>query len=167
MTTETDNTIVISAGGKPGSYRGDEGVYSATLVTHEMVGPFDAKNPKPGEALTYKLHEWGFALDGAPAEESMVWWTSGESTGPKSRTFGILTALLGGRQIPVGTKLDINTHLIGRMALVDVRKNDRGYLDVVGITPLPKAMQKAEPVAAAPRAAAVPVADADPDALPF
>lgn len=162
------STITITAGGKVGAYRGEEGAFAATLVTHEMRGPFKAKAPKPGEPLEYMLHEWGFAIEDEDPEECMVWISSGESTGPTSKTFGILTALTGGRAIPVGTTLDIDTHLIGRMALVDVRTNDRGYLDCVGVTTLPKAMQKdAAPKAAAPKAA--PVADAapTPEDLPF
>lgn len=151
-------TITISAGGKQGAFRGDPGVYTATLLTHELVGPFDAKQPK-FEGETYRLHEWGFVIDGAPEGEEMVWWTSGESTGQKSRTFAIITALFGGNQPPVGTQLDIEQHLIGRQALVDVRRNDRGYLDVEGIMPLPKAAAKS----AAGKAAA-PVQDGN---LPF
>lgn len=155
--------ITITAGGKPGAFRGEPGVYSATLVTHTLEGPFKSKDPKtPGE--TFKLHEWGFAIDGddLPDDERMVWITSGESTGPKSKTFGILTALLNGKAIPIGTTLNIETHLIGRQALVDVRENDRGYLDAVAVTPLPKALQKG---AAKPKP--TPVAEADPDDLPF
>ena len=153
-------TITISAGGKQGAFRGEPGVYTATLLTHTLEGPFDAKQPKfPGEQ--YNLHEWGFVIDGAPEGEEMVWMTSGESTGPKSKTFAIITALFGGNQPPVGTQLDIEQHLIGRQALVDVRRNDRGYLDVEGIMPLPKAAT-AKP--AAGRATAQPVADAN---LPF
>lgn len=151
-------TITITAGGKPGAYRGEEGVYAATLVSHEIVGPFDAKQPKfPGEK--YSLHEWGFAIEDAPEGSEMVWITSGESTGPKSRTFGIITALAGGKQPQVGQSIDIDKQLVGRRALVDVRKNENGYLDAVSITPLPKAMQS--------KPAAVPVAEADPDDLPF
>lgn len=156
----SDDFITISAGGKEGAFNGEPGVYTATLLTHSVEGPFDAKNPKPGESPTYKLHEWGFVIDGAPEGAEMIWWASGESTGPKSRTFGIITALFGGTQPPVGTKLDPKQHLIGRQALLDIRRNDRGYLDVAGIMPLPKA--------AAPRAAAAPTpVAAAPDGLPF
>lgn len=162
-------TITISAGGKVGAYRGEEGAFAATLVTHEMRGPFKAKAPKPGEPLEYMLHEWGFAIEDEDPEGCMVWISSGESTGPTSKTFGILTALTGGRTIPVGTTLDIDTHLIGRMALVEVRTNERGYLDCVGVTTLPKAMQKAEAskAKAAPAAAAVADAESGDDSLPF
>lgn len=134
------STITITAGGKAGSYRGDEGVFAATLVTHEMLGPFDAKQPKfPGEK--YSQHEWGFAIDDAPDGEEMAWIRTGESTGPKSRTYGIISALGGGKALSPGTSLDVDTQLIGRRALIDVRKNDDGYLDIVSVTPLPKAMQ--------------------------
>jgi hypothetical protein len=151
-------TIEITAGGKEGAFRGEEGVYPAVLATHTIEGPFKSKD-KPEE--TFKLHEWGFAIDddNVAEDERMVWITSGESTGPKSKTFGILSALAGGKPLAVGTKIDIETHLIGRSVLVDVRRNDRGYLDCVGVTPMPKAMQKP----AAPKAAPA----ADPDELPF
>jgi hypothetical protein len=147
-------TITISAGGKVGSFRGNPGVYAATLLTHTIEGPFQAKAPKPGESETFMLHEWGFVIDGAPDDASFVWVTSGESTGPKSKTFGIISALLGGQALPPGTDLVVEEHLIGRRALVDVRTNERGYLDVFGVTPLPVSMQPPAAVPAAP----VPVA---------
>lgn len=153
-------TITISAGGKAGAYRGEPGVYTATLVSHSIEGPFPAKQPK-FEGETFRLHEWGFAIDDTPDEESMVWITSGESTGPKSKTFGIISALFGGKEPPIGTELDIEKQLIGRQALVDVRPNERGYLDCVSVTPMPRAMK-----AAAPKAAPVPVAEGDDD-VPF
>lgn len=159
-------TITITAGGKEGAYRGDEGVYPAVLSTHALIGPFKSKDPeRPNE--TYMLHEWGFAIDddSLPDDGRMVWITSGQSTGAKSRTYGILTALAGGANLPVGKTIDIETHLVGRSVLVDVRKNDRGYLDCVGVTPLPKAMQKGAAPKPAPAAAAVGGESADD--LPF
>lgn len=152
-------TITISAGGKEGAFRGDPGVYTATLMTHTIEGPFPSKDPKAKPGDTFRLHEWGFVIDGAPEGEEMVWWTSGESTGPKSRTFAIITALFGGNPPPVGFDVDIETHLIGRRAQLNVQRNERGYLDVAGIMPLAKA-PGAAPVASA---AAKPASDG----LPF
>lgn len=103
-----------------------------------MLGPFDSKQT-PGEK--FSMHEWGFAIDDAPDGAEMVWITSGESTGPKSKTFAIISALGGGKTLQPGMTLDIEKQLFGRRALVDVRKNDNGYLDAVAVTPLPKAMQ--------------------------
>lgn len=168
------DTITIAAGSKEGAYRGEVGVLPGTLVTHTLEGPFESKQ-KPGEQ--FKLHEWGFAIHGAPEGAEMVWVKSGESTGPKSKTYGIISALLAGRQIPNGTTLDINKHLIGRMALVTVEENDKGYLDGTTVTAMPAALlaqlapagaaSDARTAAKAPNPAAPAVADANPDDLPF
>lgn len=148
-------TLTISAGTKEFAYLEDDGTFPATLVSYERKGPFDDAK-KPGEQ--YHLLEWGFSIDDA-GDNSMVWTATGESTGPKSRTFGIISALLGGKQPPVGTKLEIEKHLIGRRALVTVRKDERGYMKVDTVSAMPTA----------PKAATKPVvveADTD-DALPF
>ena len=156
------STLIISAGSKPGAYLEEDGGFAATLVTFERRGPFDAKQPKfPGEQF-YML-EWGFAIEGAPEDACMVWASSGESTGPKSKTFGYISALFGGKQPPVGTQLDIEKQLIGRMALVNVRKDENGYVKVDSVVPLPKAMQKG----AAPKAAPVVIPEDTDDSIPF
>lgn len=157
-------SLTISAGAKQGAYLEDDGAFAATLVTFERRGPFDSKQPKfPGEQ--FHLFEWGFAIEDAPEDACMVWATSGESTGPKSKTFGYISALFGGKQPPVGTTLDIEKQLIGRMALVTVRKDEQGYMKVDAVTPLPKALQKST----APKAAkpAPVVDDEGSDDAPF
>lgn len=148
-------TLTISAGSKEFAYLEDDGTFPATLVGFERKGPFDdAKNP----GQQYHLLEWAFSIDNA-GDNSMVWTATGESTGPKSRTYGIISALLAGKQPPVGTQLDIEKHLIGRRALVTVAKDEKGYMKVQSVSALPSA----------PRAATKPpaVADANPDDLPF
>lgn len=126
-------TITITAGGKEGAYRGDPGVYIATLVSHSIEGPFDSKQT-PGEK--FHLNEWGFAIDGAPDAECMVWLTSGMATGPRSKTFAVITALAGGKEPEPGMDIDTD-RLMGRQVQVNVQRNDKGYLDVVGIMPVP------------------------------
>ena len=151
--------ITISAGTREYAYTGEDGVFAGTLASHTIEGPFESKQ-KPGE--TYSVHEWGFSLDDVEGEGTMVWVTSGLATGPKSKTFAIITALLGGQQPPVGKTLNVEKHLFGRRALLDVRTNDKGYKAVENVTPLPKSMQRGAP-APAGRA---PAQDADTD-LPF
>lgn len=150
-------TLTISAGTKEFAYLEDDGTFPATLVAFERKGPFDDAK-KPGEQ--YYLLEWAFSIDDA-GENSMVWIATGESTGPKSRTYGILSALLAGKQPPVGTQLDIEKHLIGRRALVTVAKDEKGYMKVQSVSALPSSPK------AAAKPAAPAVADADPDDLPF
>lgn len=181
------DTITITAGSKQGAYRGETGVLPATLVTHTIYPPVDQPplQSKQNPNETYRLHEWGFSIHGAPDDADMVWVTSGMSTGPKSKTYGILQALVAGKPIPVGTTLDINKHLIGRMALVTVEENDKGYLDGTKVTAMPAALlaqlspngaaadaRTAPAPAPAAKTAPVPVATADPDqtgddSLPF
>jgi hypothetical protein len=147
------DTIVISAGAKEGAFMPDEpGSYPATLVSVERRGPFD-DDKKPGE--TYYMLEWGFAIEGQPDDACMVWYSTSEMTGPKSKMYGLISALYGGREAPVGTKLDVKTQLIGREVLVGVGRNPKGYMTVTQV--LPKmAARSAPPVAPAP--APVPVA---------
>jgi hypothetical protein len=149
-------TLTISAGAREYAYLEDDGTFPATLVSFDKRGPFDSKQ-KPGEQ--FYLLEWGFSIDDA-GDNSMVWATSGEATGPKSKTYGIITALFGGKQPPVGQQLDIEKHLISRRALVTVRRDENGYMKVDAVSALPSAPPKKN-------AAPVPVADANPDDLPF
>lgn len=163
------STITISAGTKEGAYLEDDGGFAATLVGFERRGPYPAKQPKY-EGEEFYMNDWVFAIEGAPQEACLVWHSTGESTGPKSKTFAVITALFGGNKPPVGFKVDIETQLIGRMALVNVRKNAEGYMDVESVVPLPKAMQKAAPAAppkASPARAAVADAESGDESLPF
>jgi hypothetical protein len=151
-------TITIEQGSKQGSYRGEDGTYTATLTSVEVRGPFDSKQPKfPGEQ--FSLYEWAFAIEGAPEDSCMVWASSSTRVSPKSKAFGYITALLGGKQPPVGTELDIEKHLVGREALVTVFNDPAtGFTDVTQVTAIPKV---ATAKAAAPKA---PPTDSD---LPF
>lgn len=161
-------TLTITQGSKEGAYKGDDGTYAATLVSCREVGkggyrdegapPFPSKDDgKPD----YYLREWAFAIEDA-GDDCMVWAKSSLLASPKSKAFGYIVALFGGKAPPVGHIFDIEKDLVGRMALVAIQRNPEGYVDVTSITALPKAMQKG-----AAKPAPVPVADADPDDLPF
>lgn len=159
--------ITITRGGKPNGYRGDPGVFAATLVAGTRNGPFKSKDPKkPGEVF-YML-EWTFEIHGQPEDNALVWYSTTESTGPRSALYGLIFALTG-KQPPVGAQLDPNRHLIGRMCLVDVRENERGYIDVHDVTPMPAAMLATlapNGAAADAKAAGVSVPTAQPAATP-
>lgn len=148
------DTLTISAGSREFAYLEDDGTFPATLVSVERKGPFpDREDPNK----EYHLLEWGFSIDEA-GENSMVWGTTSESTGPKSKAFGWITALLG-KAPPVGFKLSIKEHLLNRRALVSVAKDDKGWMKLVSVTAMPKSPARA--------AAPVAVAAANPDDLPF
>lgn len=156
-------TITIGAGSKEGAYLGRDGTFPATLVSvtergqgglrSEGAPPFpsrpDEKTGRVGQP--YYLREWAFAIEGAPPDSCMVWVASSAgSNGPKSKTFGIITALVG-RQPPAGAQIDIERHLVGRMALLTVARNPDGFMDVLTVGAMPSS------AAAAPAQAPEPV----------
>lgn len=130
-------TITVEQGSKVGAWRGEDGSYPATLTSVEKRGPFPSKQ-EPGE--TFELYEWAFAIEGAPDDACMVWASSSTKISPKSKAYGYLVALFGGKQPPVGTTLDIETQLVGRAALVTVYNDpSSGFTEVTQVTPMPKA----------------------------
>lgn len=154
--------IEITAGSKAGAYLGADGTFPATLtgVTDRGQGgtkaegapPFKSKDPTRPD---YYLREWEFAIEGAPPEGCLVWASTSLNASPKSKAFGYITALFG-KAPPVGTKLDIERHLIGRMCLVTVHRDDQGFMVVDQLTPMPTVTPQARPSAPAPAPAPAP-----------
>lgn len=148
---------------KEGAWRGDDGSYEAKLVSVDLKGPFQSKQ-NPGEE--FSLYEWGFAIEGAPDDACLVWATSSTRLTPRSKSYGYITALFGGKQPPVGTKLDIENQLVGRPAVVTVQTDPvEGWVTVTAVTP---PVRKAGAKAVIPPAPeSVDVAPADGDDVPF
>ena len=160
--------LTVTAGAKEGAFISDEpGTFPATLIAVEDRGKGGLRSegapPFPGDATRpdYFLREWTFSIEGAEEDASLVWATSSLALSPTSKGFGYLVALCGGRVPPVGTDFDVETQLVGRMALVTVHRKPDGYMAVDAVTPMPTA-----PAAAgrAPKAAAPVAVDAS---LPF
>ena len=141
--------ITISAGSKEGAYAGDDGTYPATLVEFGDVVSTDNEG-KPlissVDGQPYSYREWTWAIEGAPEDANLVWGRTSGASGPKSKAYGWLVALFGGRQIPAGTTLT-NEQVAGRMALITVRRdNESGFTKIDQVTPMPTT-----PVASGPR----------------
>jgi len=154
-------SITINAGTKVNAYSGDDGTFAATLVEFGDVVSTDAEG-KPlissVDGQPYSYREWTWAIDGAPEDACLVWGRTSGASGPKSKAYGWLVALFGGVAIPANTTLD-DKQLVGRQALVSIRRNEQGYTNIEGVMAMPKAP-------AAGRKP-VPVAAANPDDLPF
>ncbi len=84
--------ITVSQGKREGAFGGPDGAYQATLVAIE--GPRPATNSRTGEE--FSLLDWVFAIEGAPDDACLVWASTSVASGPKSKMYGYLTALLGG-----------------------------------------------------------------------
>jgi hypothetical protein len=138
----------------------DDGTYAVTLI---RIGVEDKQgNFVPGATRTYDgqfgektVQDWRFALeDGQIIDASVAAPRSknGEEViHPKSTYYAYATALFG-KAIPEGTTFDPQQHLIGRMALATIARDQNGYPRIANLGAMPSSMQ--------PSAAAVPVAAA-------
>jgi hypothetical protein len=168
-------------------FKGDDGTYAVTLV---RIGVEDREGIfTPGATRSYEgqfgpktVQDWRFALEDGSVIDAAVpapRLRAGEEViHPKSTYYTYLTALAGGKAVAEGTSFDPQKHLVGRMALATIQRDDRGYPRIISLGALPTATpRKAEEVQAAPASAASPglaqaplretvAADAG-DALPF
>jgi hypothetical protein len=141
--------IEVKPGAKSGAFIGEDGAYPATLVAVEgprTITPKDGREP-------FELMEWTFAVEGAPDDACLVWASTSTSSGPRSRMYGYLTALLGGKAPAIGQVFDAQD-LVGRMAMITIRRDEEGWTKVDNVGALPRQPQAATPVAS-PSAQAV------------
>lgn len=152
----------------------DPGTYQVTLIDiSEPRTIFPQSGPNAGKEVT--LRDWTFSLeDGTELRGS-----ASTASGPKSKTFAWLTALLGGVPPAVGSSYP-REQLIGREALATIDIDEGGWPKIRNLSALPRAratapaapvIDKVEvpaaPRKAAPRPVAAPIAAADADDLPF
>lgn len=140
----TDDVITISAGAP--SIDLQPGVYEVTLI--EISEPrviFPQSGPNAGKEVT--LRDWSFALE----DGTTVTGSASTASGPKSKTFAWLTALLGGTSPVIGQSYS-RTDLIGREALATITVDENGWPKISNLSARPKARAatpaKAKPIAA-------------------
>jgi hypothetical protein len=159
-------TITISGGTKVNAYGGDDGTFLATLTKFGDLVSTDNE----GNALIssyddkpYSFREWEWAIEDAPADANLIWGRTSGFTGPKSTTFGILTALFGGKAPPAGLQLT-EKDIEGRQAMIAIHRDQTsGWYKVDSVIPVPASMRKGT-APAAPARAAAPAAE---ESLPF
>jgi hypothetical protein len=155
----TDDTITISAGAPASDLT--PGVYEVTLTDiSEPRTIYPQTGPNAGKEV--QLRDWTFALE----DGTEVTGSASTASGPKSKTYAWLTALLGGAPPAVGQSYP-KSQLLGREALATITIDEAGWAKIANLSARPKtraaAPVVAEPVAAQP-VAAQPVAV---DQLPF
>jgi hypothetical protein len=101
--------------------------------------------------------EWTFSTDNG--EISAI---SSLNTGPKSKTFAFLVALLGKENVNIDDGFD-EPDLVGKQALASIVIDDRGWPKIDALIPMPKGMK----AGAAPARTTVAASQADEDDLPF
>jgi hypothetical protein len=144
----------------------DPGTYEVTLT--EISEPrtiYPQTGPNSGKEVT--LRDWTFALE----DGTEIRGSASTASGPKSKTFAWLTALLGGTPPVVGQSYP-RAQLIGREALATITIDEGGWPKITNLSARPKARAAAvapAPLAPAPVRRAAPVAAVvEPSAdLPF
>ena len=165
----TDDLITITAGAPQSDVV--PGVYVVTLTDisePRIINP--QTGPNAGKEVS--LRDWTFALE----DGSEVRGSASTASGPKSKTFAWLTALLGGQPPVVGQSYP-RSQLVGRMALATISVDEGGWPKIANLSALPASMATSTPpagpvVAPAPkrpvaRPVAQPVAVAAGEDLPF
>lgn len=149
-------SITVSAGAPASDIA--PGAYEVTLTA--IDGPrtiFPQTGPNAGKEV--EVLDWTFTT----ADDESVRGTTSKASGPKSKAYAWLTALLGGTAPAVGQRFELD-QLLGRMAIATISVNENGWPRIENLSALPKRRAAAPaPVKRAP----APVSEADPDALPF
>jgi hypothetical protein len=171
--------LTVSSGGASDV---DEGVYEVVLTDiSEPKTVLAARGPKAGQEI--QLLDWTFAIVGGKHDSKELQTSTSTASGPKSKMYAYLTALLGGKPPVIGQAFE-KTDLVGRMALATVAIDEGGWPRVANLGALPASLLSQHvakatgaPIAAnAPgtrslnlQPAAVPLAVADrpADDLPF
>jgi hypothetical protein len=152
----TDDTSITITAGAPATDL-TPGVYQVTLV--EISEPrtiYPQTGPNAGKEV--QLRDWVFALE----DGTEVTGSASTASGPKSKTYAWLTALLGGTPPTVGQSYP-KSQLLGREALATITIDDGGWAKITNLSARPKARATA---AEEPGVAAAQPAVAD-DQLPF
>ena len=115
----------------------EDGVYSVVLT--DIKGPktvLATRGPKAGQEI--QLFDWDFAiLDDGPQKDVVVSASTSTASGPKSKMYIFLSALLG-KKPEIGQGFEL-TDLVGRMALATIEKDDGGWPRLSNLSAMPRA----------------------------
>jgi hypothetical protein len=153
----SDDVITINAGAPTSDLR--PGVYQVTLTDiSEPRTIYPQTGPNAGKEV--QLRDWTFALE----DGTEVTGSASTASGPKSKTFAWLTALLGGTPPAVGQSYP-KSQLLGREALATITIDEGGWAKITNLSARPMARPSA-PVAVPAPVAPVPQPVVE-DQLPF
>ncbi len=146
-----------------------DGVYPVILTTISDPKTVQVtRGPKAGTDMD--LIDWTFAIDGGQFEGTEIQTSTSMASGPKSKMFGYLTALMGGKPPTVGQGFE-KTDLVGRVALATIRRDEGGWPRIENLSAVPVTMPKARPTPTEPVASAAtvptPAVAASSEQLPF
>jgi hypothetical protein len=157
----TEDFITISAGAQQSNI--EPGTYVVTLI--EISEPrtiFPQTGANAGKEVT--LRDWTFALE----DGTEVRGSASTASGPKSKSFAWITALLGGTPPTVGQVVPFS-QLIGREVLATITVDEGGWSKIANLSAKPRARTApvASTVTPATARKVAPVALGAADDLPF
>ena len=138
MTDQINGTtplITINRGGQDIPETFTPGVY--ILVLTNLTGPKTVtaqRGPKAGQDID--LFDWIFNIFDGEFEGLEVQASSSTASGPKSKLFGYITALQGGKAPAVGTGSS-RDDLIGKLALANISVDEGGWLRIDNLSAIP------------------------------
>ena len=134
----TEDSITISAGAQQANV--EPGTYLVILTQiSEPREILPQTGPNAGKLVT--LRDWTFALE----DGTEVRGSASTASGPKSKTYAWLTALLGGTPPAVGQVVPFS-QLVGREALATITVDEGGWSKIANLTAKPRT-RAASPVA--------------------
>jgi hypothetical protein len=134
VTLERD--ITIGAGGPPPEDDVPDGTYPLMLTEIGEWRPVTIRQGERAGQETY-LRDWFFKVnDGSQFAGKSVRTSASAASGPKSKQYGLIVALNGGKAPAVGEKFNVDD-LVGRVALGKVIHDDGGYPKVDALLAMP------------------------------
>lgn len=152
--------IEVKRGGQEIPKGFTDGVYPVILT--EISDPKTVtaqQGPKAGQDI--ELIDWTFAIDDGEFESTIVEASTSTASGPKSKMYAFLTALLGGRPPAVGQTFE-KGDLVGRRALATVHVDEAGWIRIDNLGAMPASMLGARVAKATGAPTNEPVAEGKP-----
>lgn len=129
-------TTITVTGGGPDI---EPGVYLCVLT--KVEGPKSISPQRgPNAGQTINIFDWTFEVFEGPYAGTELRGTTSAATGPRSKMYGWLTALLGGQPPVEGTQFNEND-LTGRLALATIMRDEGGWPRIETLSALPAHMQ--------------------------
>lgn len=125
---------------KSGGANIPDGVYALQLLSISDPKTVTAqRGPKAGQDID--LLDWTYAVSdpGNPADGEQITESTSTSSGPKSKMYAWITALLGGQPPATGARFE-KADLVGRLALGTIRTDESGWPRLANLGAMPAAM---------------------------
>lgn len=137
---DNDTFATVSQGGPPADEDIPDGVYLLQLVKIGDPRTITAKKG-PNAGKDFNLIDWSFAIEqpGTPLHDRLMDDSTSTASGPKSKMYEWLTALLGGVPPQAGRQMR-RSELVGRLVLGTISHDEGGWPRIASLSAVPPSM---------------------------